>query len=113
MSYHNVIYTIENGIAYANFNNRNKTIWNKRWFKTFDTAYVVSATIVNGTITARGLLFGNETVKLTITPNEGYSLPETVIVTGATFEYDAETGIITLSDPTNNITISAECEQSV
>ena len=46
---------------------------------------------------------------VTLVPNTNYLLPETVTVTGASYDYSQTTGIITLSNPTGNISITASC----
>lgn len=43
------------------------------------------------------------TASLTFTANENYTLPATVSITGATYTWNAETGVLVLSDPTANV----------
>lgn len=67
----------------------------------------ITTTVLNGTYS--GDIAIDNTATVTITPNEGYNLPSTVTVVNATYTWDSTTGIILLSDPTGNVTISAEC----
>ena len=41
---------------------------------------------------------------ITFTANDGYTLPDSVSITGATVSWNKDTGTLTLSNPTNNIT---------
>lgn len=78
----------------------------------FAGGYTITATITNGTATGDDhILFDDATV--TITANATYVLPSAITVTGATYDYNSTTGVITLSDPTENVTITAECTAEV
>lgn len=50
-----------------------------------------------------------DTATVTITADSGYTLPDTVTVTGATSTWNKETGTLTLSNPTGNVTVEAVC----
>lgn len=77
----------------------------------WDGGYTITATITNGSAS------GDETIlfdaEVTITPSSGYTLPETVVVEGADSEYDPTTGVITLTNATTNVTITATCPAEV
>ena len=49
-------------------------------------------------------MFEGTTETLTFTANSGYTLPDSVSITGATVSWNKDTGTLTLSNPTNNIT---------
>ncbi len=50
---------------------------------------------------------------LTFTPNTEYVFPDTVTVTGATSTWDKSTGTLTLSKPTDNVTVTIEAIKEV
>lgn len=53
-----------------------------------------------------------DTATVTITANSGYTLPDTVTVTGASQTWNKETGTLTLSNPTEAVTVSAVCVEA-
>ena len=59
-------------------------------------------TITNGTLTQ---------VQETLSAANGYVLPDSITVTGATSNYDSSTGVITLASLTSTMSIVAEGEQ--
>ena len=61
----------------------------------------VTAASGNATDIAEG-----ETVTLTYTANDGYNLPDTVTVTGATGSWNKSSGTLTLSNATGNVTFT-------
>lgn len=73
------------------------------------TKYTITATITNGSSTGDSSIDEKGTASVTITPDSGYVLPESVTVDGATSEYNSTTGVISLSNPTKNVTIAATC----
>ena len=73
-------------------------------------SYAITATVTNGTATGANVIHTGETVALTIAADEGYNLPDTVTVTGASQTWNKETGTLTLSNPTGAVTVSAVCE---
>ena len=75
--------------------------------------YSISASVTNGTYSGKTQMLDNQTASITITPNSGYALPSSVTVSGATYSYDGSTGIVALSVPTGNVTISATCLQQL
>ena len=72
-------------------------------------SYAITATVTNGMATGANVIHTGETVALTITAADGYNLPDTVTVTGATQSWNKETGTLTLSNPTGTVTVSAVC----
>lgn len=50
-----------------------------------------------------------DTATVTITADSGYTLPDTVTVTGASQTWNKETGTLTLSNPTEAVTVEAVC----
>ena len=75
-------------------------------------SYTITATVGHGTYSGDENISYGGTATVTIAASDGYVLPSTVTVTGATSEYDDSTGVISLSSPTGNVTISAECTAS-
>lgn len=69
--------------------------------------YSITSTITNGTASGDSTILENGSASVTIAPNDGYKLPSTISVTGAEYSYDSNTGVVTLSAPTGNVTISA------
>ena len=78
---------------------------------TLQQAYNITTTVTNGTKSGDTQILSGSTASVTIAANNGYDLPENVTVTGATVSYNATTGVISLSNPTGNVTISATCEE--
>lgn len=76
-------------------------------------SYAITATVTNGTATGANVIHTGETVALTIAADEGYKLPDTVTVTGASQTWNKETGTLTLSNPTGAVTVSAVCVAAV
>lgn len=71
--------------------------------------YTITSTITNGIAQgANKILFTD--VPITIIPNSGYIMPESVIVTNADYTYDENIGLVTLSNAIGNVTITAVCE---
>lgn len=75
----------------------------------FRTEYAISTTVLNGVYSGDDSIWTEETATVTIEANSGYSLPETIVVSGATYTYDDTTGAIALSAATGNVSINAEC----
>lgn len=70
-------------------------------------AELITVSVTNGTATGDTAIAGTATV--TIVPNEGYILPQSVTVANASYTYDSTTGVISLSNATDTVTISAIC----
>lgn len=72
-------------------------------------SYSITTTVTNGTYTGATSIDENGVATVTISASAGYELPDTVTVTGASESYISSTGVITLSNPTGNVTITASC----
>ena len=87
---------------------------------TYDGAFVGNTHTITATLTNVIAASGNattiavgETKVLTYTAADGYALPDTVTVTGATGVWNKANGTLTLSNPTANVTFTiAGVEQS-
>lgn len=55
----------------------------------------------------------NDSVTLIYTANSGYTLPASVMVTGATYTWEQSTGVLDISNPTQNVTITIAGVKSV
>lgn len=73
------------------------------------TVYTITTTVTNGTYTGATSVASNGSAQVQITANEGYVLPENVTVTGASSTYNSETGIVSLTNATDNVVITAVC----
>ncbi len=73
----------------------------------------VAVSTTNGTNTALTTITQGQTAEITITASEGYDLPETITVEGATYTYNSTTGKISLSAPTKDVTVTVSCVQLV
>ena len=70
--------------------------------------YNITANLTNITADTNNVTTIEEgsTATLKYTANTGYKLPDTITVTGATHTWDKSTGIVTLSNPTANVSIT-------
>ena len=71
--------------------------------------YSIATNIINGTAVGVGQIIQGTSVPITISPNEGYDNPSSVTVSNASYSYDSTSGVVTLSNPTGNVTVTAEC----
>lgn len=69
--------------------------------------YDITNSITNGYATGDSTIATDATVEITLHANTGYVIPETVTVTGASYTYS--NGVVSLSNPTDDITITATC----
>lgn len=58
------------------------------------------------------VIAAGQTLVLNYAAATGYNLPDTVTVTGASQTWNKETGTLTLSNPTGNVTVSVVCVKS-
>ena len=77
------------------------------------SGYTISTSLTNGSATGDSTIAEGGTAALTLVPNEANELPESITVNNATFTYNNITGEVTLSAPTNNVTISGTCPTRV
>lgn len=73
------------------------------------TTYTIITNVTNGTYTGATTVVSNGSAQVQITANEGYTLPDNVTVTGADSTYNSETGVINLTNATDNVVITAVC----
>ncbi|MBR2909415.1 MAG: bacterial Ig-like domain-containing protein [Clostridia bacterium] len=71
--------------------------------------YTITTNLTNGTYSGATEIRTGETKTITLSPDENYLLPESITVTGATYDYNSADGVITLSNPTGDVVISASC----
>lgn len=81
----------------------------------YDGTYVPAIYTVTNTLSNVTGASGNPstiaefgTASLTFTANEGYELPSSVTVSGAEHTWDKATGVLALSDPIGNVTVTIE-----
>lgn len=72
--------------------------------------YRIVTNITNGSYTGDYLIYGGNEATVTLIPNLNCVLPKEIEVTNAIYEYDNETGVINLSNPTGEVTINANCD---
>lgn len=70
--------------------------------------YNITNTLTNVTADASNVatIEENSSVTLKFTANTGYTLPDTITVTGATHTWDKTTGVVTISNPTADVNIT-------
>lgn len=71
--------------------------------------YNINSTISNGISSGTTIIEENGTALVTLSADNHYILPSSITVTGATHTYSSSTGIICLSNPTDNVEITAIC----
>lgn len=73
-----------------------------------EASYPITATLSHCAASASNptTISANGAASLQFNANIGYSLPSTVTVSGATYNWNATTGTLTLSNPTSNVSIS-------
>ena len=81
-------------------------------------AQIITTTLTNGTVQGPTVMV--DTASITLAPSTGYALPVQITVngvtgtsgsTGVTWSYNATTGLITLSNATEEVIITATCRQ--
>ena len=78
-----------------------------KWTASGNT-YSITTTVTNGTYSGDTSITDNGGVaSVTIAPTGDYKLPTSVSVSGANHTYNSSTGVISLSNATGNVTISA------
>lgn len=68
--------------------------------------YSISVAATGCTVSGASTITEGKTATLTITAADGYSLPEAVTVTGASYSWDKATGVLTLSDPIGAVSVT-------
>ena len=69
----------------------------------------ITVDVTNGAKKGDYSITTNGRAMVYITPADGYALPSTVTVSGASYSYDNTTGVIYLHDPTDSVVINAIC----
>ena len=70
------------------------------------TEYSITVNETNGTHTGATTIKESRTASLTFTPSSGYGQPSSVTVSGATSSWARGTGVLSLSNPTGNVTVT-------
>lgn len=68
--------------------------------------YEITKDLTNCTATGAVNITENTTASIVITADANYSLPESIVVSGASYTWDKSSGAIVLSNPTSNIVIT-------
>lgn len=72
--------------------------------------FPITVSITNGSTNAPASIKETAEVEFTITPNSGYLLPVNISVSGVEeFQYNLDTGKVTLSNPTENVSVTISC----
>lgn len=75
--------------------------------------YEIVKNIVNGYANGVSSVLSTETTAtITIVADSGYDIPTTVTVSGATSNYNALTGVVTLTNITGDIMVRADCPEA-
>lgn len=75
----------------------------------YQNLFPITQSAKNGTWSGPSTVSLTGSTKLTLTPNANYKLPDAVSVTGCKHSWDKNTGVLTLSEPTQAVTIFATC----
>lgn len=75
------------------------------------TSFNITTSVINGSYSGATTIVESGTATVTLAASSGYDLPSSITVTGASYTYDSTTGVVSLSSPTGNITITAVCTQ--
>ena len=70
------------------------------------TSYSITYNLTNCTSDSSNPTTISDTASVIVTANRGYKLPSTIVVTNATYTYEQSTGMIDLSNPTGDVTIT-------
>lgn len=70
----------------------------------------VTTSLTNLTAEGDDLIYEGGTATVTLTAEEGYTLPTTITVSGASYTWDDQTGEVALDTPTGAVTITAAGE---
>ena len=75
------------------------------------TTYTITGNVTNGTLSGATTIDADGTATVTFVPNAGYEIPTglDVIAIGARWSYDDTTGVVTLSNPTRDVTVTGTC----
>lgn len=71
--------------------------------------YTITTNVENGTYQGSEIIEEGTEANIIIIPNTNYYLPDTITVVGAEYIYNKETGVIRLSNPTDDVVITVVC----
>lgn len=71
--------------------------------------FSITSSVSNGSATGDSQIIENGTASVTLSAASGYALPSSISVSGASFEYNSTTGIVSLSNPTDDVVITCVC----
>ena len=86
-------------------------VWRLVWNTPTTYSITTNLTNVTGASSNPTTIVEGESASLTFTANSGYTLPDSVTVTGATYTWNKSTGKLTLSDPTGDVIIRIAAEK--
>lgn len=69
----------------------------------------ITVNVSNGTSEGDAQILLGRQAQVTLAASEGYVLPQSISVTGADFTYNVTTGVVVLSNPTDDIVITCAC----
>lgn len=72
------------------------------------TEYDITGNITNGSIVGASKIAEYSSATVTVVAQSGYDIPSEVTVTGVS-SYEYENGVITLNNPSDDVTITGEC----
>lgn len=75
------------------------------------TSYSITYNLTNCTGDSSNPTIIENTASVIVTANRGYKLPSTITVNNATYTYEQSTGMIDLSNPTGDVTITVVATQ--
>jgi hypothetical protein len=70
------------------------------------TVYSITNSLTNCTASGASTIVEDGTASVTISANSGYELPDSITVSGASYTWDKSTGMVVLSNPTGNVTVT-------
>ena len=91
---------------YIDYDFYNYAILGNQLVKQQSTSYSITYNLTNCTSDSSNPTTIENTASVIITANRGYKLPSTITVTNATYTYEQSTGMIDLSNPTGDVTIT-------
>ena len=72
--------------------------------------YSILKAVTNGSASGDNSIAYGGTASVVLAASSGYILPSSISVSGASYTYDSTTGVVSLSAPTGNVSITAVCE---
>lgn len=74
-------------------------------------SYAIDTIVTNGTYTGADTVscINSATITFTADADANYNLPDDVVVTGADSSWDKSTGVLTITNPTRDVTVTCDC----